>query len=307
MKSVRLAIVLILVITVLSLFATLVPQGRPAAWYQARYGGGLYALIRAIRLDSFFSSPLFLVPVLLFTVNLGTCAADRLVTRQRNRAKRRYGPDLIHIGLLVLIAGGLVTALGRQEKTVPLVVGEVAAISPEYSLRLLSFAYLKYDNGSPKEWISTVSVAQNGVPQIASFAIEVNHPLRLRGLSVYQQSWEEEGVLALRDREGRDAEASTGQGFQDGESFWYFSDARKRGAGWAAVFQEYKGNSLVSTRTLGAGETIGPFTVKSVERRDVTGLKVVKDPGLAPFLSALLLILAGLCLTFIQKRGDTAP
>jgi hypothetical protein len=38
----------------------------------------------------------------------------------------------------------------------------------------------------------------------------------------------------------------------------------------------------------------------------VTGLKAVRDPGLAPFLVAVLLVTTGLCLTFIQKRGDTS-
>jgi hypothetical protein len=30
----------------------------------------------------------------------------------------------------------------------------------------------------------------------------------------------------------------------------------------------------------------------------------VRDPGLPLFLAALLLVTAGLCLAFIQKRGD---
>ena len=306
LKSVRLAVVLILVITALSLLATLVPQGRPDAWYQERFPRTLVTLIRLVSFDRFFSSAIFLVPVFLFTVNLGVCAADRLITRERNKAKRRHGPDLIHIGLLVLIAGGLVTALGRQEKTWPLAVGEDAAISPSYALHLLSFQFLKYDNGTPKEWISTVSVTRDGKQEIASFPIEVNRPLRLQGISVYQASWETEGILELGTKGGQRVKASTGQGFQDGDSFWYFADARQERAGWMAVFQEYKGNTLASTRALGAGETIGPFTVESVSARELTGLKVVKDPGRGPFLAALLLILSGLCLTFFQKRGEAA-
>ena len=282
LKSVRLAVVLILVITALSLLATLV------------------------RFDRFFSSAIFLAPVFLFTVNLGVCAADRLITRERNKTKRRHGPDLIHIGLLVLIAAGLVTALGRQEKTWPLAVGEDAAISPVYALRLLSFQFLKYDNGAPRKWISTVSVTRGGKQEIASFPIEVNRPLRLQGISVYQASWETEGILALRDKDGRAVKATTGQGFQDGASFWYFADARQDRAGWMAVFREYKGDQLVSARTLGAGETIGPFTVESVSTKELTGLKVVNDPGRWPFLVALFLVFSGLCLTFFQKRGDAA-
>ncbi|MGA2481202.1 MAG: cytochrome c biogenesis protein ResB [Spirochaetia bacterium] len=306
LRSVRLAVVLILVITVLALLATLIPQGRPADWYAGRYPAPVVALIRAVHLDRFFSSALFLAPVFLFIVNLGACAVDRVVSRQRNHAKRRYGPDLIHIGLLVLIAAGLVTALGRAEKTWPLAVGDQAAISPDYSLHLLSLKASTYDNGSPREWTSTVSVTRGGRIETASFPIEVNHPLRLRGLSVYQSTWDTEGVLDLADQQGRMVQAATGQGFQDGESFWYFADTEERAGALAAVFQEYRGRTLVSARTLGAGDVIGPFTVRTVSRRDLTGLKVVRDPGLAPFLAALLLVFAGLCVTFIQKRGDAS-
>ena len=306
LKSVRLAVVLILVITALSLLATLVPQGRSDAWYRERFPRTLFTLIRLVSFDRFFSSAIFLVPMFLFTVNLGVCAADRLITRERNKAKRRHGPDLIHIGLLVLIAGGLVTGLGRQEKTWPLAVGEDAVISPSYALHLLSFQFLTYDNGAPREWISTVRVTREGKQEIASFPIEVNRPLRLKGISVYQASWETEGVMELKGGDGRTVKATAGQGFQDGDSFWYFGDARRDRSAWMAVFQEYKGNRLVSTRTLGVGETIGPFTVVSVSARELTGLKVVKDPGRWPFLAALLLVLSGLCLTFFQKRGDAA-
>jgi hypothetical protein len=308
LKSVRLAVVLILVITALSLLATLIPQGRPAAWYGARYAAPFASLVRVLSLGRFFTSPLFLAPVLLFSLNLGACAVDRVVSRQRNHAKRRHGPDLIHVGLLVLLAAGLVTALGRAEKTFPLAQGDEAVVSSAYTLRLLSLASLRYDNGMPKEWTSTVSVTRGGVLETASFPIQVNHPLRLKGLSVYQSSWDTEGILDLTDEKARPVRATTGQGFQDGESFWYFADAEQRpGGALAAVFQEYRGKALVSSRTLVPGDAIGPFTVHSVSRREVSGLKVVRDPGLAPFLAALLLILAGLSLTFIQKRGDAAP
>jgi cytochrome c biogenesis protein ResB len=306
-KSVRLALVLILVIVVLALLATLVPQGRSDAWYQERYSPAVYRLVSFMDLGNFFTSALFLIPVVLFTLNLAVCAADRLARRARVRAPLRIGPDLVHIGLLVLIAAGLVTALGRQEKMWALGVGDDAAIDSRYSLHLLSFQFLKYDSGAPKEWISTVSVEQEGRRVIDSFPIEVNKPLRLHGVSVYQASWETEGTLALRTSEGGKETATTGEGFPDGDSFWYFAEVTPDGTQWKAVFQEIKGHRVVSTRTLSPGDGIGPFVVEGVSARQVTGLKAVKDPGIVPFLVALAIVLAGLCVTFIQKRGDDAP
>jgi hypothetical protein len=308
-KSVRLTIVLILAIAVLSLFASLVPQGRSDAWYRSHYSPGLTRLIQLTGLSRFFSSAGFLAPAFLLTLNLGVCAVDRVIRRVKNKAKPRYGPDLIHLGLLILIAGGLVTALGRQETTWSLAVGEDAALGPTYALRLLSLQFLKYDNGSPKESTSTVRITHDGNVEIPSFPIKVNQPLRLKGLSVYQAAWELQGTLDLRDAGGQEVTATTGQALPLDESFWYFAEAQRARDAWSIVAVEYKGKEtrLVSTRVLTAGDTLGPYTVSGITAREITGLKAVRDPGFAPFLVALGIIALGLCLTFIQKKGEAAP
>jgi hypothetical protein len=306
LKSVRLAIVLILVITALSLLASLIPQGRPDEWYQGSYSPALYGIIRFFGLPRLFSSVIFLIPVFLFTLNLGVCAADRLVRRVKNKAAPRHGPDLIHFGLLLLIAGGLVTGFTREEKTWSLAAGESAALTPTYTLGVLSLQSLKYDNGSPKEWTSTVRVTRDGKPDIPSFPIRVNKPLRLKGLSVYQASWAVQGTLDLRNSGGHSASATTGQGFRDGDFFWYFAEAQKSRDAWTIIAVQYAGKEMkpVSTRVLKGGDVIGPFTITGITAREITGLKAVKDPGFAPVLAALGIVLLGLCLTFIQNRGE---
>ena len=307
-KSVRLTIVLILAIAVLSLIASLVPQGRSDSWYRSHYSAALTALIRFAGLPRFFSSAGFLIPAFLLTLNLAVCAVDRVIRRVKNKARPRYGPDLVHLGLLILIAGGMATALGRQETTWSLAVGEDAALSSTYALHLLSLQYLKYDNGTPKEWTSTVRVTREGNVEIPSFPIRVNQPLRLKGLSVYQTAWELQGILDLKEGSGPEVTATTGQGFPLGDSFWYFAEAQKARDAWSVVAVEYKGKEMkpVSTRELRAGDIIGPYTVSGVTGREVTGLKAVRDPGFAPFLAALVIIAVGLALTFIQKRGEGA-
>ncbi|MFI5368444.1 MAG: cytochrome c biogenesis protein ResB, partial [Spirochaetia bacterium] len=304
-KSVRLTIVLILVIAVLSLLASLVPQGRSDSWYRSHYSPFLGSLILLADLPRFFRSAGFLVPALFLTLNLAVCA-DRVVRRVRDKARPRYGPDLVHLGLLILIAGGVITALGRQETTWSLAVGEDAALDSTYALHLLSLQYLKYDNGAPKEWTSTVRVTRSGSVEIPSFPIRVNQPLRLKGLSVYQTAWELQGILDLKDADGQELTATTGQGFPSGQSFWYFAEAQKARDAWSIVAVEYDGRKMkpVSTRELRTGDTLGPYTVLGVTAREVTGLKAVKDPGFALFLGALVILAAGLCLTFIQRRGE---
>ncbi len=308
-RSVRLAVTLILVLTVLSLLSTFVPQGQPEQYYRARYSPFVSGLITGSGMGRFFSSILFLAPAFLFSVNLSVCAVDRFVKRTRAGAKRRYGPDCIHVGLLILIAGGIVTSLARQEKLVWMAEGQEVALDRSYSVTLLRFEFQKYENGSPKDWISTISVARDGKTEVASFPVEVNRPLRIAGMRIYQSSWTLEGAAHLRDAAGALSVAMTGQGFQDGDSFWYFAEVEQTVEGTAdrrAVFEEWKGDALASTRTLAAGDAIGPFTVERVSGRLLTGLKAVRDPGFTLVIIALAMVAAGLALTFIQKKGGEA-
>ena len=304
-RSVRLAVVLILALTSLSLLSTFVPQGREPDFYGQIYPLAFARLVVALGFDRFFNSALFLVPVMLFAVNLGVCTTDRIVKRARAGARGRYGPDLIHIGLLVLLAGGMLTSLVRQEKSFSMYEGEEATLNRIFTIRLDGFEFLKYADGTPKDWISTVSVSKNGKPHIVSYPIEVNHPLRLGGIRIYQSSWGIEGILHMKEPSGETLVKVTGEAIKDGEAVLAFVDAQQHADGsWVAVFEEWKGNELSSTRTATVGQSVGPYTILTISARELTGLKVVSDPGMYPVIVALIVVAAGLCLAFIQKISD---
>jgi len=246
---------------------------------------------------------LFVVPVALFAVNLGVCAVDRMVRRGRTKAGKKYGPDIVHVALLVLVAGGLVTALARRESDFAMAPGEEIAVTPRCSIRLLSFEYLTYSNGMPRAWISTVDVMREGMLETGAFPIRVNHPLRVDGVSVYQATWENRSTFRFRGDTGVETTVPVGGVFQDHDSLWYLADAVVEGGAWKAVLQEYRGRKLVSTRTLAVTESLGPYTLVGVTQKLVTGLSVVRDPGFALVIAAVALLGAGLALTFIQNRG----
>jgi hypothetical protein len=305
LTSVRLALVLIAGIVLLAALSTLVPQGMSGDWYTAHYVPAVAGAILFLRFDVFFRSAIFLALVGLLTVNLGFCTVNRLVGRATRKEAPRHGPDLIHLGILVLIVGGLVTGLGRREQDIAMVEGDEASIGSGYHLALRSLQFLAYADGSPRDWISTVGVTRTGSPEVSVASIRVNHPLRLRGITVYQAGWEVTGTLRLRDKSGVDVPPpAPGDYFMMGDSRWVFDGFLHDGQAWSAAFSRYRGRELVERRTLRPGDAIGPFTVIAVDARDRTGLKVVRDPGMAPFLAALVLISAGMCLTFIQKRRD---
>ncbi len=248
-SSVRLAIILLILITLASVLGTLIPQGRSAAEYTARYGS-LSGFFTTLQLTRLYRSPWYLGLLVLFALNIVVCSLTRIgakwrkafgpaepvdaqslmTSKVKNRFRlslalgeagdrvtrllraRRYrvsrdgsggrvfllarkkrlgglGSDVVHLGLLVILAGGLISGLAGRRSDLALREGETAAVpGAAFSVRLDKFETEYYPQGGVKDWKSTVSVIENGAA-VASRVVEVNHPLTHRGVSFYQTSY----------------------------------------------------------------------------------------------------------------------
>jgi hypothetical protein len=300
LRSIRLAVILILIIAVLSILSTLIPQGRDATFYFRSYGPFWAQVFLILGFDGFFHSPLFLIPVGFFFINLSVCTIDRLVNRQRRKARKRHGPDLIHIGLLLLIIGAMFSVFGRIENLVYMGEGDEIRLRGQYSIRLVDYEYEEYEDGRPRDWISTVEVRRNGDLLHRSFAIEVNKPLRIGGVRIYQSSFAREDRAWLRDADGIIRPITNGQGFEMEGAVVIFRGVE----GDSAVFERWEQHTRTAIYRSDIGETIGEYTITRMGSREVTGLKAVKDPGFIPVVIALIILAAGLTLTLIQKGKD---
>jgi len=133
-------------------------------------------------------------------------AGHRLL-RGRRRVLGLFGADIVHLGILIILAGGIVSGLGKSASDIALVVGETAPIPGRSAvLRLDAFDTEYYPGGGVKDWTSTVTVIENGIPS-ASRKIEVNHPLNWKGILLYQLSygWDwEKPEVGLRIRKKSD-------------------------------------------------------------------------------------------------------
>jgi len=304
-KSVKLAFVLIAYITVTSIVSTFIPQGKELAFYQQQYAPFIAWLITATKFTDFFRSILFLFPAFLFFVNLSVCSVARLVREFKPGVrKRRFGPDLIHLGLLLLIVGAVVTFTGRTEGSVYLGEGDHIGVPGDYTLRLESFETLTYDDGRPKDWISTVSVEKDGETIVSGFPIEVNKPLKIGKITIYQMSFSEEATLIVKDSEGAKYSVPINQLIQTTDGAFLFRSIESLGGSTNAVFEKWEDHKITGTKRVPLGGRIGEYVVEEMSRRDLTGLQAVTDPGYTPVLVALILIALGLCLTYAQKIGD---
>lgn len=248
-SSVKLAITLIIIITLTSLLGTLIPQQRSPDEYFSRYGQ-LASLFQRIELFRLYQSWWFLSLLFLLALNIIVCTLNRLSPKLRRAFRPRleieakeisvlkikekfnkklalaeareglkrelssrhyrlkeeerenrvfllarkkvlglFGSDIVHLGLLIILAGGIASGLAGFKENLTFREGKVLDVpKAEFELRLDKFETEYYPNGSVRDWKSTMTVIEKDKP-VLSKVIEVNHPLSHKGFVFYQSSY----------------------------------------------------------------------------------------------------------------------
>jgi len=207
LSSVKLALILLGILILIVIPATIIPQGLGTEQYLEGYGLNLGSAIVLLGYDQFFNSPLFLTVTGLLGLNLAGCTTKRFI-RQLKGKKKDFGPDILHIGLLLLILSGLLTSLSSQSVLIYLAPGEGVTLEENLLLGLASFDFHTYQDGRPKDWISHVVLGDSNWNTLKEQDIQVNQPLRYEGLTIYQSSYRqgqqegqwESGLLIKSDK-----------------------------------------------------------------------------------------------------------
>ncbi len=306
LKSIKLAIALIVVITIGSLLATFVPQDEARETYFQIYPKLIAELLTQTGLSRYFSSILFLIPILLFFVNLGACTIDRFLREIRRTSRRRHGPDILHFGLLILMIGSVISFSGRTEGSVSLVEGESVQLPSGELLKLRSFTDERYEGGRPKAWISVVDLEKNGIPLRSAVEIQVNKPLHVGDMTIYQSSYSSDLRLTLTGPDGKARILERGDSFQDGSLSMLFMTSKPPAQGNGETFAIIRVKNTGEDRLVEVGAEgiqIGEYRA-AANLMLSTGLKAVKDPGYLFVLVALILVGVGTALTFFQKLKE---
>lgn len=304
-RSIRLAVVLIAIIIVFALLSTLVPQGRSDGEYRELFSSFVYSLITMTDINNYTKSLLFWVPLVLFILNLGVCTIDRIAKRMKNKAPRHIGPDLIHVGLLILCVGGITTAAARREQDFKMVPGDRMQLAGGYTMSLTNFEFIKYPDGRPKAWISTVDLEKDGKLVKKGYKIEVNRPLAVGQLKVYQMNYGSKGGMDLVDDKGHSVKLELGQGLELEDTVVGMVGGRQNegpNGGTVANMEQWRGETHVADFDVVQGDRLGDYTIQSISPVvEYTGLRAASDPGFILVLVALILASAGLAMTGIHK------
>jgi cytochrome c biogenesis protein len=249
LSSVKLAIILLIIITSASMIGTFIPQQRSPEEYIAQYGRWAN-VFQQLQLTNLYKSLWFSALLFLFALNITVCTLNRLSPKLRKTFRPRvavetkaievlkikekfkkpmslgsaaemlktelssrhfrvretqkentsflyarkrilgwFGADIVHLGILVIIAGGIISGIGGFRWNLTFSEGRVLDVPrAEFKLRLEKFEIEYYPNGGVKDFKSTLTVLENE-KLVLSKIIEVNHPLSYKGFVFYQSEW----------------------------------------------------------------------------------------------------------------------
>jgi len=243
----------------------------------------------------------------------------------------RIGADVVHAGILILLAGALMGSLfgfdgfvnvPEEETVSTITLRNTNERKPlDFSVRCNSFSLSHYDSGSVKEYRSSLTIIEDG-KEVLTRDIIVNDPLTYKGITFYQASY---GSMGAKDFTVRFTEKATGTEFTKpiaiGESIPF-------GNGKAFTFDRYDSDFAFNGRSVGEA-VVGTLTeagkapeevvlltrfsnydkmrkgswilsVAGHEHAYYTGLQVTRDPGVALVYLGFLLMIGGCTIAFFM-------
>lgn len=260
-----------------------------------------------------------------------------LCCRERGRFSL-LGVYIVHLGILVIITGGVIGSIMGFEADMNLSEGVESNIAQlaggkgtrqlDFSVRCDKFVMELYDTGAPKTYRSDLSFIKSG-QVIHQGNLLVNHPIKFEGIRFYQASYglAEAGraVVAFKNAgtESPQIPVQAGETFdlpvqnakatvlRVEENMMQMGPAVKlniatdKGNMQLWVFQHIKEIAEVNPGLFSEVPMFDPglfqplvFSLKRTEKQYYTGLRVVKDPGVPFVLAGGLMLLGGIIMIF---------
>jgi len=112
----------------------------------------------------------------------------------------KLGPIIVHIGLIVLLIGSAYGSFTSQSKEQYLIPGESLDLINESTnskatIKLDNFVIERESDGIPKQFISRLDFFSEDPKLNEIKTTKVNHPIRFKGLTIYQADWAVSNVV----------------------------------------------------------------------------------------------------------------
>ncbi|WP_320676162.1 cytochrome c biogenesis protein ResB [Prochlorococcus sp. MIT 1300] len=229
----------------------------------------------------------------------------------------RIGPPLVHIGLVLLMIGAVWGAFGGQRVERFLAPGRSLELMnkegvSQLTLSLTDFNIERDPKGRPEQFRSKIELLETTKAKKSIKEVSVNHPLRFKGITVYQADW---SLAAITLQIGRSPKLQLPLNKlpELGENVWgLVLPTRTDGsepvvisltneAGPIQVFNP-KGELLANLRPGGEPAEINGIPLKVIQILPASGLLLKRDPGVPIVYLAFAITLTGGALSMVATR-----
>lgn len=112
----------------------------------------------------------------------------------------KLGPIIVHIGLIILLIGSAYGNFTSQSKEQYLRLGETLDLINEntnskLTIKLNNFSIERETDGIPKQFISNLDFFSEEQKINETKITQVNHPIRFKGLTIYQADWSVSNIV----------------------------------------------------------------------------------------------------------------
>ena len=247
----------------------------------------------------------------------------------------RSGIYVVHTSIILLLIGALIGSVFGFRATMNLEEGQTSGtvfnrktgetIDIGFKVRCNDFSVSFYDTGAPQEFLSNLTIIENGTESFSQ-DLRVNHPLRYRGINIFQASYgntspesvvfdvirssDKERVMTQSLKIGEQFDLPDGFGQFLLEGFIPHFDFRGQNLGGAFVgriipadgepFQIGLPLRFSQFDRMRKGEF--SFVIKETVERYYTGLQVTKDPGVWYVYVGFILLIVGCWITFFMSH-----
>lgn len=236
----------------------------------------------------------------------------------------RIGPIIVHIGILVILVGGIwgaMTGFMAQEmipsgQTFQIQnitdAGPLAAaqVPKDWSVKINRFWIDYLPDGNIDQFYSDMSVLDRDGQEVKHKTIHVNEPLRYKGVTLYQANW---AIAAVKVRLNNSpifqlpmAPLDTGGKGQ----IWgtWLPTKPDLSEGVSLVAKDLQGmvlvydmtGKLIATVRAGMSMPVNGITLKVLELVGSTGLQIKADPGIPIVYTGFGLLMLGVMMSYIS-------
>ncbi len=246
----------------------------------------------------------------------------------------RIGVYIIHFSILLLLIGAMIGSLFGFKADLRLDEGATSntaflskkrtAVKLGFQIRCNDFEVKFYDTGAPEDFRSNLTIIED---EKESFTkdIRVNHPLRYKGINIFQSSYgtaQPDAVhLAVVRRSDKKTTKHTIKVGQELSLLDELGTFKLEGFLPNFDFQDHNlGEAFILTVTPKEGEVfqIGlpikfptfdrmrkgdfAFVIKEFEQKHYTGLQITKDPGVLYVYAGFIFMILGCWVTFFMSH-----